>query len=245
MSAADLIARIENSKSKLQSAKDLLTKQERSSTIEKPDYSQSQDLLSNSQALDYSRSEEALTRMHQEMISNLDDIDKMRFFNFSHGPFPSPLALAEFAYRVGPDGEWDHKPMLQRELDFNPDEEPGKGFYFPIEGNDQNEYNYDIWSNIHYGYVGMAAGFTSDELRSGADLADSKSPQEVLGGGHRVPADDLSVRIGIELWEEHGPNLTEEQLRQAIIDHTDEYKQVQNDDNTAVITPQDEEWNGK
>ena len=192
-----------------------------------------------SEVTDYAKSEEALIRMHQEMIGNLDDIDKMRFFNSLSGPGRS-LALAEFIYRVGPGGEWDHKEMLRDELGLNPDKKPGttgdEDWYFPIEGNSQDEYNYDIWSNIHYGYVGKAAGFSTFELKVGADLAD---------GGRRIPADDVSVRIGIELWEKHGSNLTEDQLRQAIIDHTDEYKRLQTEENTAVITPDDEKWNGK
>ena len=31
-------------------------------------------------------------------------------------------------------------------------------------------YYHDIWSNIHYGYVGTAAGFTESELLDGAGL---------------------------------------------------------------------------
>ncbi|KAM3096000.1 polymorphic toxin type 44 domain-containing protein [Phormidesmis sp. 146-35] len=230
MNADDLMTRINEAKNKLQSAKD---------SLPRPGDSQ---IIEGSQVineLNYSRSDEALLRMHQEMISNLDDIDKMRFFNSLSGTGISLPALAEFAYRVRSGGEWDHKPMLRDELGLNPDKKPGttgdEDWYFPIEGNSQDEYNYDIWSNIHYGYVGRAAGFSPIELRGGADLAD----------GGRMPSDDLSVRIGMELWEKHGSNLTEDQLRQAIIDHTDEYKQLQTEENTAVITPDDEKWNGE
>jgi hypothetical protein len=245
MSADDLINRIEEAKDKLQSAKDLLFKSEGFQAINE---------------LDYTRSDEALDIMHQEMISNLNKIGRMHFMNqFNDLLVPtlldtvphltSPLtvptalgagakavALAEFAARVRPGGEWDHKPLLQRELDFDRDEEPGAGFYFPIEGNNQYEYNYEIWSNIHYGYIGMAAGFTEAELRAGAIAAD---------GFEYVPSDDLSVQIGIELWEKYGSNLTEEDLRRAILDHTDEYLAVQDDSSVAVIDSNDQRWNGR
>ena len=230
MNADDLMTRINEAKNKLQSAKDSLPRPGDSQIIE------SSQVINE---LNYSRSNEALLRMHQEMIGNLDDIDKMRFFNSLSGLGISLPASLEFAYRVRSGGEWDHKPMLRDELGLNPDKKPGttgdEDWYFPIEGNSQDEYNYDIWSNIHFGYVGRAAGFAPWELRAGADLAD----------GGRMPSDDLSVRIGMELWEKHGSNLAEDQLRQAIIDHTDEYKRLQTEENTAVITPDNEKWNGK
>ncbi|MGV0028164.1 polymorphic toxin type 44 domain-containing protein [Phormidesmis priestleyi] len=235
MSAADLMDRIERARNQLQAARDQLEQSRPSNPLDdardRPRPSNPLDQL-GPRNLDYSRGDEALIRMHQEMISNLDDIDKMQIFNGLSGLLPSSLALpsrlaalAEFGWRVRQDGEWDHKPLLRRELGLDPDEEPGPGFYFPIRGNEQYEYNYDIWSNIHFGYVGMAAGFTDVELRGGAIAAD---------GGTYVPADDLSVRIGIELWQEHGSNMTDEDLRQAVIDHTEEYRRIQNDTNIAV-----------
>jgi len=231
--SGSFVARIEKSRYTLQESKQLL-QSSRGNTPKMPEDA-------------YARADEATTRMHQEMIGNLDDIDKMRLANALNGPFPSVTAMLEWLYMVGPwndgglkgllpGGAWNHKPMLREELGFDREEEPGEGFYFPIDPNSPDEYNYDIWSNIHYGYIGSAAGFTPFELREGADAAD---------GFKRMPADDLSVRIGIELWEKHGSNLTEEQLRQAIIDHTDDYKQAQTEENPAVVTPEDPEWNGR
>ncbi|MCP2066467.1 polymorphic toxin type 44 domain-containing protein [Pseudomonas laurylsulfatiphila] len=48
--------------------------------------------------------------------------------------------------QVGQNMEWDHKPHKQ-------------GKY---------EYYYDIWSNIHYGYVGIAGGLSESVLLDGA-----------------------------------------------------------------------------
>lgn len=264
MDVDDLMTRIKEAEDKLQYARDLLLEHEDSQVIE--------DLqVINANKLDYSRSDEALLRIHQEMISNLDDIDKMQFFNrlsrslivLQSSSVALPVlaklaalptlvklsklavlaklaALAEFTSRVADGREWDHKDMLKDELELNPDKKPGttgdEDWYFPIEGNDQYEYSYEIWSNIHYGYIGVAAGFTEDELRVGSLAADK---------GIYVPADDLSVRIGIELWQEHGSNMTDEDLRQAIVDRTEEYRKVQNNTSIAVIDSEDEGWNGK
>lgn len=55
------------------------------------------------------------------------------------------------------DGAWDHKPIIE-----------------PVWGTDNrlgdvaHTYFYDIWSNIHFGYVGLAAGFSRAELTNGA-----------------------------------------------------------------------------
>lgn len=232
MSIPDLVTRINTAKNELRAARNEL-RAARNTMLNIISFETTSGFKPDS----YVKSDEALIRMHQEMIGNLDDIDKMKFLN-SRGALGKPLALIEFAHRVRQGGEWDHKPLLRDELELNPDGEPGKtgdeDWHFPIRGNSQVEYNYDIWSNIHYGYVGSAAGFSSIELRGGAMVAD---------GFKNIPADDLSVQIGIELWEEHGENLTDEQLRQAIIDQTDEYLKVQNEENIVVITAQDEEFN--
>lgn len=170
----------------------------------------------------YQRFDSTLSYMHMEMVTNINEVDDIRRFN-SLGPFvigSKGLAFLAWKQKVESGGDWDHKPKLSTMLEFDGIEPPT----FPIPGDDEHEYNYDIWSNIHYGYVGMAAGFDSSELRGGAIAAD----------GDYVPADDLSVRIGIELWEEYGPNLTPEQLHQAILDHKEEYLRIQDETNIVV-----------
>ena len=70
-------------------------------------------------------------------------------------------AGTEFMGHLG-GGEWDHKPLIEKlwgninRLGDTPDENV---VYFS-----------DIWSNLHYGYVGRYAGFTLSELIFGADL---------------------------------------------------------------------------
>lgn len=207
-----LMARVDQARNRLQAANERLS--EASGFRDNPFHKV---LLARHQRFD-----STLSYMHMEMVTNIDEVDNIRLFNrlgrFSQGS--KAAALAAWVLKVRPGGEWDHKPKLSTMLEFDGNEPPT----FPIPGDDEHEYNYDIWSNIHYGYVGMAAGFNSLELRSGAIAADRDY----------VPADDLSVRIGIELWEEYGPNLTPEQLHQAILDHKEEYLRIQDETNIVV-----------
>ncbi|WP_089729467.1 polymorphic toxin type 44 domain-containing protein [Candidatus Thiosymbion oneisti] len=75
------------------------------------------------------------------------------------------LTLILWAEKVKDKADWDHKPKIKR--------------WFPSSISCFNNehlygghvYNHDIWSNIHYGYVGMAAGFSERELILGAAFA--------------------------------------------------------------------------
>lgn len=71
-------------------------------------------------------------------------------------------------------------------------------------------YNYDIWSNIHYGYIGRASGFTIEELSDGADLAqvytnaktiyNNDANLETLFNGDD-PLDKAAIIIGYTLYD--------------------------------------------
>jgi len=80
--------------------------------------------------------------------------------------------------------------------------------------------------------VGSAAGFSSDTLQEGANLGDAFT-------GVNDAGDVLSTQIGIDLWNEYGLDLTKEQLHQAILDNTDNYLNIQqqNPDVQVVIPP--------
>ena len=69
-------------------------------------------------------------------------------------------------------GNWDHKPLLMDEKR-SPvpevlSERPGKPRGWSAVGS--RLYRFDIWSNIHYGYVGRASGFSQAELTGGAGI---------------------------------------------------------------------------
>jgi uncharacterized Zn-binding protein involved in type VI secretion len=74
-------------------------------------------------------------------------------------------AMALWTERVGQDRVWDHKPKIHAKF----------GRYRHRQG--KYDYYYDIWSNIHYGYVGMAGGLTEDVLLDGAGAEQIVSDQ--------------------------------------------------------------------
>jgi hypothetical protein len=73
-------------------------------------------------------------------------------------------ALMMWGMKVRQNGDWDHKPRL-RDRFLSPTTNTHVWFTY-----DTTEYYYEIWSNIHYGYVGTAAGFDEDVLLDGAGL---------------------------------------------------------------------------
>lgn len=126
-------------------------------------------------------------------------------------------------------GAWDHKPRLEAELGLNgdPDDPADDDYYYAIRGNTTDELYYDVWSNIHYGYVGMSAGFSADLIRLGHQLESAGSFDE---------ADVLSVEIGIELWQTYGTNLTAEHLHQPILANIETYRQIREQHGAKVLT---------
>lgn len=73
-------------------------------------------------------------------------------------------------------------------------------FWTPVPGDPAPEIvRYDIWSNIHYGYVGRAHNIPENILRDGAALADLGAPAR---------GDRIAIDIGFDLWRTWGRNLT-------------------------------------
>lgn len=109
---------------------------------------------------------------------------------------------------------WDHKPVLRRMLNLQTTD-----MHFPIEGDPDHEYFYDFWSNIHYGYVGRAAGFSGGVLQWGA----------ARGGaaGRNDPIDVETVQIGIDLWDRYGLKLQQQQLTEEVLRRTPKMLQLQ------------------
>jgi hypothetical protein len=68
--------------------------------------------------------------------------------------------------------------------------------YIDVPGTDQRMY-YDVWSNIHYGYVGREAGFTGQELQDGGKVP--------ILAGETTEADIITVQIGIDLYDSYTP----------------------------------------
>ncbi|WP_296953062.1 polymorphic toxin type 44 domain-containing protein [uncultured Massilia sp.] len=139
-------------------------------------------------------------------------------------------AYSIWAERVAPNRPWDHKPILAERLRKQHIFRKGWQRY----GNE--DYFYDIWSNIHYGYVGVACGFSADELLGGAGLAQAGSDFLRDARKLRVPRiqhhpengawanrmddipDHISIKLGVDLYARAKPAaLTTAILLRAIV----------------------------
>ena len=103
----------------------------------------------------------------------------------------SAFGLLTFAEQVKPGGPWDHKPELAHVL----------RSAYPTDANTLDTgvpggdpLFYDIWSNVHYGYVGSAAGIDSWIL---------ETAHNAPGTGLHSHADDVNVQTGIALYERY------------------------------------------
>lgn len=80
------------------------------------------------------------------------------------------------------------------------------------------DYFYDVWSNIHYGYVGLCVGFDEKILLGGADLA-----QVIDNSGDNVEDtgdDKISIKTGFALYYKYG-KYAEDLTAQDILDALD------------------------
>ncbi|WP_110519063.1 WXG100 family type VII secretion target [Herpetosiphon llansteffanensis] len=169
----------------------------------------------------YDRFDKAIEYMHQEMVTNaqsdvvkqmkslLDSAMNPKWYDMLSGSNSGDkiiAALTMWTAKVHAGSDWDHKPILGDMLGLKND----KDYYFPIRGDQTNEYYYDIWSNIHYGYVGAAAGFDTKTLQDGANLGDALT-------GTNDAGDVLTVQMGIDLWNKYGTSMTQDQLHAEIL----------------------------
>ncbi|MGY2061734.1 polymorphic toxin type 44 domain-containing protein, partial [Nocardia gipuzkoensis] len=99
-------------------------------------------------------------------------------------------ALVMWGLKVAPDQDWDHKPKLKQRFGLRKKDD----FFFRQPGTDRKVF-YDIYSNMHYGYVGRAAGFDADTLIKGASLGESALT------GKDDEGDQITMRAGIELYD--------------------------------------------
>ncbi|MFJ2320015.1 polymorphic toxin type 44 domain-containing protein [Pseudomonas sp. NPDC087817] len=131
-------------------------------------------------------------------------------------------AMALWTERVGQGMDWDHKKKIPKII----------GGVWHKQGD--YDYFYDIWSNVHYGYVGMAGGLSESALSDGAgveqyasdfirkaeekivEILTQQTPEKPLPGPHRSgnvegarafddAPDRISIQIGVQLFKEH-PN---------------------------------------
>lgn len=138
-----------------------------------------------------------------------------QWYDAMGGSNPAKLytsALGLWGLKVAPGMDWDHKPKIyenkslkkvtvHRPLDANnKNSQLSKSHFHKYKGYD---YYYDIWSNIHYGYMGLSVGFTEEELIDGSDLQQIMNPNTK---GSDTIEDKFSIKIGINLCKNFGRN---------------------------------------
>lgn len=110
-------------------------------------------------------------------------------------------AWLAWAEKVRTGAEWDHKPFIRS--NFHPAVPNGTQEWHHHQG---YVYYYDIWSNIHYGYVGTACGFSQSALLDGAGLEQLGSlPWRMRPGVSGLrrfddSSDQAAITIGIKLF---------------------------------------------
>lgn len=114
-------------------------------------------------------------------------------------------ALAKFAWLVRPGGDWDHKPKFAEAFGLTSQEQQ----WMPVPGHPDMKIYYDVWSNIHYGFVGRQGGIEQPVLMTGQNLPFT---------GKHDPGDDLTVQMGMDLRGSVKPGELTPQDVQAIID---------------------------
>jgi len=114
-------------------------------------------------------------------------------------------ALMMWTRNVMQNGNWDHKPFIRSHFH---SASTHSGIWHRY---DKTDYFYDIWSNIHYGYVGSAAGFDESTLLDGAgleqigtDVLRGRMPRSTPGvdglRGFDDSSDRTSISMGIEFY---------------------------------------------
>ncbi|MEX3755792.1 polymorphic toxin type 44 domain-containing protein [Mycobacteroides abscessus] len=152
------------------------------------------------------------TFMYDETTKNLKSDEVKRIQELMRAPKPweiwkknnALMGQLEFARMVQVDGPWDHKPQIQDLVGIH----QGDGLFFQQPGTDRQVY-YDMWSNLHFGYIGKAAG-----IDDGALMAVPNIPTPFTGGNDVT--DDMYVRAGIDMFNKYGTNMTFEQFGQGV-----------------------------
>jgi hypothetical protein len=130
-------------------------------------------------------------------------------------------ALVMWTLQVREGGPWDHKPMVRAKFASSVDPERQWHRF------GEKRYLHDLWSNLHYGYVGVAAGFGVGMLLDGAgleqvgsDVLHKRWPLRSPGvRGLRAwdhPHDRVAVAKGIELYARFPQGVSEGVIMDAV-----------------------------
>ena len=119
-------------------------------------------------------------------------------------------AKTTWTEHVLPERPWDHKPLIANDPVLkkltvtrpiratDPSAPISKSHFHKYKNYD---YFYDVWSNIHYGYVGLSVGFDENILMDGSNMQQSLNP---MTSGADTEDDKTAMQIGIQLYKKFG-----------------------------------------
>lgn len=174
--------------------------------------------------------------MHDEMRRSYNSIAARALAAANKSIILSPQALMGWAALVWPGSIWDHKPMLSnKESNGRPGSQSFKGVPATWFRDGKDQYGYDVWSNIHYGYIGRRGGFDETTLLAGAGGAQLKTlygstnmEKERSAAWNRVirglqgprgfddPLDASAIKLGMHLYDSYGDHMTLQQLKDEV-----------------------------
>ncbi|SHT84844.1 Uncharacterised protein [Mycobacteroides abscessus subsp. bolletii] len=129
------------------------------------------------------------------------------------------LAADAWKDQVKAGAAWDHKPKIEQLFGITSPDKLDANHYFQQPGTNRAVL-YDIFSNIHYGYVGRIAGFPTETLVWGATRGTAETGQNDDG-------DLITMRGGAALFEQFGPNMTAAQFHQGLMSIVDQLAAAQ------------------
>ncbi|UQA60507.1 polymorphic toxin type 44 domain-containing protein [Polyangium aurulentum] len=139
--------------------------------------------------------------MADEMNKNAQS-NSARLIRWQNEHSMGALAKLDWAAKVWPGQSWDHKPKFSS----------GQGSVGNLRAWHtwgEWEYYFDAWSNIHYGYVGRAAGFDRQTLIEGSNRSSTWDT-----GGNDAAQDKASMNLGMDLYEQGGAITPERLMRE-------------------------------
>lgn len=129
------------------------------------------------------------------------------------------LAADAWKDKVKAGAAWDHKPQIEQLFGITSPDKLDGNHYFQQPGTNRAVL-YDIYSNIHYGYIGRIAGFPTETLVWGATRGTAETGQNDDG-------DLITMRGGAALFEQFGPNMTAAQFHQGLMSIVDQLAAAQ------------------
>ena len=150
-------------------------------------------------------------RYMNDYEGRLNEWKKLPLWQRMFTPIPKPMtieAMAIWTERVFAGRPWDHKGYIIKafkefaveRVEYSNYTKGLRTYKSHFHKYKNYDCRYDIWSNIHYGYVGLSAGFSQELLLKGSNLA-----QVLDNSGDNDPIDDITaIKIGFTLFEKFG-----------------------------------------